>query len=83
MSVALFFDPKGRPGLPGWNGRPRTFGAVTDQVKTRSVLISCAIDQLREHRDLLPLRSTRAAWPLRAEGRCNCNNTECGREFRP
>jgi len=53
MSVALFFDPKGRPGLPGWNGRPRTFGAVTDQVKTRSVLISCAIDQLREHRDLL------------------------------
>ena len=28
-------------------------GVVTDQVKTHSVLISCAIDQLREHRDLL------------------------------
>jgi hypothetical protein len=22
--VSLFLDPGGRPGLPGWNGRPRT-----------------------------------------------------------
>src|SRR5262249_36098236 len=28
-------------------------GGATDRVKTHSVLISCAIDQRREHRDLL------------------------------
>jgi len=41
-------------------------GAATDQVKTHSVLIDCAIDQRREHRDLLLV--CRTARALR--GRC-------------
>ena len=46
--MRLFFDPGGRPGLPGWNGRPRTRDCDADDPgdddsgdkRTRSVIFN-------------------------------------------
>jgi hypothetical protein len=60
-------------------------GKAANQVEKHSVLISCAIDQVREHRDLLRIcRYTARAMHGRGalQGGCNRNNTESGREFR-
>jgi hypothetical protein len=32
ICVVLFFEPTGRPGLPGWNGRPRGLRKVVMNV---------------------------------------------------